>query len=181
MPSLKLDIHFWLGNYLQSKEYNNQQQVSNLTSVNNGTVNLYAVWVANEYSVKFNSNGGVGTMADQPFTYNVTKALTLNLFTKEGYTFVGWSTEIGGAKVYVDGQEVSNLTSVHNGIYNLYAVWTANTYTVSFDANGGTGEMLPQSFTYDVTQALTLNSFTKEGYLFANWKLNTTTYSMVKK
>jgi len=166
----------WATSPTGNKEYNNQQQVSNLTSVNNGTVNLYAVWVANEYSVKFNSNGGVGTMADQPFTYNVTKALTLNLFTKEGYTFVGWSTEIGGAKVYVDGQEVSNLTSVHNGIYNLYAVWTANTYTVSFDANGGTGEMLPQSFTYDVTQALTLNSFTKEGYLFANWKLNTTTY-----
>ena len=43
------------------------------------------------------------------------------------------------------------------------------TYTVKFDANGGSGEMGSQTFTYDVEQALTANTFTREDCTFAGW------------
>ena len=46
---------------------------------------------------------------------------------------------------------------------------TPNTYTVSFNANGGTGSINNESFTYGVSKALTSNTFTRRGYLFNNW------------
>jgi uncharacterized repeat protein (TIGR02543 family) len=76
------------------------------------------------YSVKFNANGGKGTMANESFTYGTAKALTANAFTREGYTFQGWATSASGAKVYNDKQSVSNLTQASGAVVNLYAVWS---------------------------------------------------------
>ena len=149
--------------------YSNGQSVSNLTSTNNGTVNLYAKWTANTYTVKFNSNGGTGSMGNQTFTYGNAQNLNSNIFTKTGYTFVGWATSTNGNVVYTDGQSVSNLTSTNNGTINLYAKWTVNTYTVKFNSNGGSGSMTDQAFTYGTSQNLKSNSFTKTGYTFAGW------------
>ena len=75
------------------------------------------------YSVKFNANGGTGTMANESFTYGTAKALTANAFTRTGYTFQGWATSASGAKVYNDKQSVSNLTQTSGAVVNLYAVW----------------------------------------------------------
>ena len=85
---------------------------------------LYAQWTANKYTVKFNENGGAGTMSNQSFTYDVEQALTANAFTRKGYDFAGWATSSSGTVVYTDGQSVSNLTATHNSTVNLYAIWT---------------------------------------------------------
>ena len=130
---------------------------------------LKAAWQANVYTVKFNANGGSGTMLNQSFTYGVAQALTANAFTRTGYTFGGWATSATGAKVYDDGQSVSNLTATHGATVDFYAVWMPITYTVRFDANGGSGTMADQSFTYGVAQALTANAFTRTGCTFAGW------------
>ena len=82
------------------------------------------------YSVKFNANGGSGTMANESFTYGTAKALTANAFTREGYTFQGWATSASGAKVYSDKQSVSNLTETSGAVVNLYAVWKSALYMV---------------------------------------------------
>ena len=76
------------------------------------------------YTVSFNANGGAGTMANQTFTYGVSTVLKPNAFTKNGYTFAGWSKTAGGSVVYDDGALVSNLVSP-GGSITLYAVWTA--------------------------------------------------------
>ena len=75
------------------------------------------------YSVKFNANGGTGTMSNEAFTYGTAKALTANAFKRTGYTFQGWATSAGGSKVYNDKQTVSNLTETSGAVVNLYAVW----------------------------------------------------------
>lgn len=62
---------------------------------------------------------------------------------------------------------MSNTTFTSNS--TIYAQWTANTYTVSFNSNGGSGTMSNQSFTYGVAQNLTTCSFTKSGYAFRGW------------
>ena len=90
------------------------------------------------YSVKFNANGGTGTMADESFTYGTAKALTANAFTRTGYTFQGWATSATGAKVYSDKQSVNNLTTTAGATVNLYAVWKeSNPLYMVIDLSGG--------------------------------------------
>ena len=89
-------------------------------------IQLKAAWTPNTYTVKFNANGGSGTMPDQTFTYGVAKALTTNVFARTGYAFVGWATSATGAKVYDDKQSVMNLTATAGGTVDLYAVWKSD-------------------------------------------------------
>ena len=131
------------------------------------SVTLYAEWtpVTATYTVTFNANGGSGTMSNETFTSGVPQALTLNGFTRAGYTFAGWGTSSGGPVVYTDGQTVTI-----GATETLYAIWTAvPTYTVTFNANGGSGTMSNETFTSGVPKALTLNAFTRAGYTFAGW------------
>ena len=149
--------------------YGDKAFVTNLTETANATVNLYAVWTAHQYEVRFNSNLASGSMANQTFTYDVAAALSSNAFERMGYTFAGWATENGGAKTYDDGEVIENLSSTNNAVIDLYATWTMNTYSVVFDANGGEGAMATQAFTYDAPQALTSNGFNREDLFFAGW------------
>ena len=152
--------------------FTNGQIVSNLTTVNDRTVTLYAQWTANDYTVVFNGNGNTGgSMSSQSFTYNKSQSLKLNQFIKTGYTFVEWNTDPNGkGQSYSDGETVSNLTATDNEVITLYAQWSANTYTVVFDGNGATsGEMSDQTFTYDKQKPLTPNEYKKTGYTFSGW------------
>ena len=79
-----------------------------------------------------------------------------------GYTFAGWFTAL------TDGEQVQDNATLTADL-TLYAQWTANSYTVTFDANGGEGSMNQQTFTYDVAQALNQNTFTRTGYSFTGW------------
>ena len=101
------------------------------------------------YQVKYNANGGSGTMANSTHEYDKTQALTVNTFTKEGYTFAGWATSSDGTKVYEDSQSVTNLSSENGEVVNLWAVWeedakpaisviTGSNYgdNVNYSANG---------------------------------------------
>ena len=76
------------------------------------------------YNVIFNSNGGSGNMDNQKFVYGTSQALSTNLFTREDYVFTGWNTQANGqGDLYLNEQEVNNLTETHNGVVTLYAQW----------------------------------------------------------
>jgi uncharacterized repeat protein (TIGR02543 family) len=108
----------------------------NLTSANGGTIDLYVKWTENTYQVVFKANGGAGSMNYQSFTYEESKALTANAFTKTGYTFKNWNLNEGGTSTsYSDKQTVSKLTATNGGKVYLYAQWTPNTYTVNVYPN----------------------------------------------
>lgn len=156
--------------------YTNQQSVSNLTSTSGATVTLYAVWTANTYTVAYNANGGSGTtMTSSSHTYGVAKTLTANTYTRTGYRFAGWSkSSTATSATYTDQQSVSNLTSTNGATITLYAVWTANTYTIQYDANGGAGTMASSSHTYGTSKALTANAYTRLGYTFIGWSKSAT-------
>lgn len=134
------------------------------------------------YTVKFNANGGTGTMANESFVYGTAKALTLNTFTRTGYIFIGWAKSASATTTaYDDGQSVKNLTTTSGGTVNLYAVWQASAYTIKFNKNGGTGTMANLAMTYDVAKALTANAFQRVNYKFVGWattaNATTATYS----
>ena len=145
--------------------YTEGQEVKNLVSSGNYT--LYAIWQANTYTVTFNANGAEGSMENQTFTYDETKSLTANAFNKVGYTFMGWAETATGTIVYGNEDTVTNLLT--SGNKTLYAIWQANSYTVTFDSNGAEGSMNSQSFVYDVAEELTANAFNKVGYSFVGW------------
>ena len=149
--------------------YSDEQSVLNLTADSVGTVMLYANWTPHTYTIHYDSNGGSGSTASSNHTYDTAKALTPNGFTRTGYTFAGWATSAGGVAAYSGGQSVSNLTAEDGFTVTLYAKWTPNTYTVSYDANGGLGSTASSSHTYDAVKALTINGFTRPGYAFIGW------------
>ena len=130
---------------------------------------LYAVWSPVRYWIYFDPNGGEGSMENQELSYGVTASLSPNELTRTGYAFAGWNLNRDGSGTgYADGATVRNLMTVR-GTRPIYAQWTPNGYSVAFDANGGTGEMADQDFTYDVPAALSPNLFTRPGYEFAGW------------
>ena len=88
------------------------------------TVDLYLNWVANTYTIKFNSNGGAGTMSNISATYDVNKNLSANTYTKSGYNFNGWNTKADGSgTTYQNKSSVKNLTTTNGGTVTLYAQW----------------------------------------------------------
>jgi uncharacterized repeat protein (TIGR02543 family) len=115
--------------------------------------------------VAYNANGGTGAPTSQTKTYNVTLTLTSSIPTRSGYSFSSWNTLANGTGTYY----ASGASYTTNAGATLYAQWTPNTYTVSYDANGGTGAPTSQSKTHDVTLTLTLSTPTRTGYTFSLW------------
>ena len=132
---------------------------------------LYAKWVANTYTVKFNANGGTGTMSNQSHTYDSTEELTLNKFTKSGYVFDGWSKTASGQVAYEDGASVKNLTSTNNGTVTLYAKWRVkeqDEFEVSLTLKNATSDATKKIIKKGSTATFTITP--KTGY--TNCKTN---------
>ena len=152
--------------------------VQDLATVQGAVVTLYAQWeeviTTITYTVSFNANGGTGEMLSQLFTVGAAQELTMNGFTRNGYSFNGWNTKSDGSGIsYADRASVQDLATTQGAVVTLYAQWkeivTAITYTVVFNANGGSGTMDAQDFTVGTAQNLTANTFTREGYTFSGW------------
>ena len=121
---------------------------------------LYAQWII-AYTVTFDPNGGTGTMGTE--TGALPFALAAIAYTRAGFTFTGWNTAPDGSgTAYANGATYDTSANV-----TLYAQWSANTYTVTFNANGGVGTMATEAGILPFT--LTPNAFTRSGYNFVSW------------
>lgn len=154
--------------------YQEDEAVKNLASQEGEVVVLKAVWRRGNYKVHFYANGGKGKMAPQAFTYDKSKKLSKNQFTRKGYTFAGWNTKKNGkGKTYKNKQSVSNLTAKDNGVVKLYAMWKGVPYKIKYVGNGATsGKMKNSSHTYGTKSKLSANKFKKKGYKFVKWNTN---------
>lgn len=139
-----------------------------------GNTDLYAHWTANKYTVSFDSQGGNNTPANMEVTYDGTYGTLPSAGTKTGHTFTGWYTSATG------GTKVTETTKVTiTAPQTLYAQWTADTYTITLNKDGGTinsGDVT--SYTYGEGATLPTD-VTKEGYTFLGWK-DDETESMVE-
>ena len=107
------------------------------------------------------TNGSGNAVTDIKF-YNDALTLRGALFTRTGYTQVGWATVDGGEKVYAFGGGYTT-----NAALTLYPVWNTNKYTITFDTAGGS-EIAP--ITQDYGTAITAPADpTREGYTFIGW------------
>ena len=135
------------------------------------TVN--AVWTANQYAVNFELNDSIDSPAtieggkSQNYTYDA--AMSLPTPVREGYTFSGWKNGSATGADFADGTVLKQA-----GGLTLYATWTVNTYTVTFNLNDTAnapatmeGEA-SKDYVYDA--AMVLPTPSRLGYIFAGWR-----------
>ena len=106
------------------------------------------------------STSKTGTSGSK-FTYSLASAPS-----KTGYTFKGWGTSSSASTTYSAG---ASRTGYYGTDYEWYANWTINTYTISYNANGGSGAPSSQTKTYNVTLTLHSTIPTRDGYEFLGW------------
>jgi len=131
---------------------------------------VYAIWTPNDYMVHFDINGGDGgSMANQSITFGTNQSLSANAFSRTGHAFAGWNTLANGM-----GTPYANGASFTMNVagQTLYAQWNALSYTVTFNAQGGSAPTPPsQSATFGQPYGA-LATTTRDGYAFAGWWTN---------
>jgi uncharacterized repeat protein (TIGR02543 family) len=127
------------------------------------TVNV-AVSAKTSYTVSYNANGGSGAPSAQTKWHGTTLKLSDTKPTRTGYTFKGWATSSGGSVAYASG---ANYTA--NAGATLYAVWQVITYTISYNANGGSGAPGNQTKTHGTALTLSSTKPTRANYNFKGW------------
>lgn len=125
----------------------------------------YTIPVLDSYTIYYIANGGTGAPSAQVKYYGINVTISSVLPTRNGYSFQGWSTSSSGSTVDYRPGNAFGL----NANTNLYAVWKANTYTVSYNANGGSGAPSSQTKTHDVTLTLSSTIPTRPNYNFVGW------------
>lgn len=124
----------------------------------------FGVGAKSSYTVAYNANGGSGAPGNQTKWHDENLTLSNTKPTRTGYTFDGWATSADGAVEYQPGGTYSGNANV-----TLYAKWTAITYQVTYDANGGTGAPDAQTKTYGVALTLSDTTPTRTNYNFLGW------------
>ena len=125
----------------------------------------YTIPARSHYTVSYNANGGSGAPSAQTKWYGTTLKLSTTKPTRSGYTFRGWGTSTSDTSVdYAPG---ANYTG--NANLTLYAIWTRISYTVAYNANGGTGA--PKEMKKNHGEAITLSTTkpTRTNYTFSGW------------
>ena len=130
-----------------------------------GDLTLYAVWKLKEFSLRYDANGGSGSIAGRTVRYGETVTLSSEEPTKEGSSFEGWAkTADAAAAEYRPG---GSLTVT--GDLTLYAVWKLKEFSLRYDANGGSGSIAEQTGRYGVAITLSTEQPTKNGFRFTGW------------
>lgn len=136
----------------------------------NANVTFYAQWKRIEYTIKYDANGGsLGSVpASQTKKWGIDLMLSSGTPTYEGYNFKGWNTaKDGTGTAYASGA-----TYKANQAAILYAQWQEKTYTVTYNANGGSLGSVPATQTkkhFDNNFKLSTNSPTRDKYNFVGW------------
>ena len=135
-------------------------KVSPSTTMGAANTTLYAHWSVNAYTLAFDGNGGKASESSRKVQYG-NQYGTLPTATRTGYAFQGWYTARSG------GSQVSSSTTMEAANTTVYAHWTVNTYTVSFDSTGGSA-VASQSVRYGSKASQPANP-TRAGHPFQGW------------
>ena len=138
------------------------------------SITLYAVWSQNTFTLTYNVNGGTGGPTTQSGKGNIT--LSSSKPSRTGYTFLGWATSASATSAQYQSGTTFNLTKDTT----LYAVWkqdpvTPTTFTLTYDANNGSGAPAQQSGNGSIT--LSSTKPTRTGYKFLGWATRSTATS----
>ncbi len=127
---------------------------------------LYAVWKLDTYKISYDLNGGTSkAIPEQTKTHDKSIALSTEIPMRPNYGFAGWGISAADTTAaYMPGESYTANASV-----TLYAIWKADQYMVSYDANGGTDAPLEQIKPLNTTLTLSSTKPVREGYDFMGW------------
>ena len=170
---------------------------ANISKNISSSATYYPILKVNVYTITLDNQGATSAGTKQVYyQYNSTKTINgttcyyytnsslttclsggynINKPSKTGYTFKGYYTSTNGSGTnYVNssGTFVNNAYKT-TGNKTLYANWQANTYTITYNANGGAGSMGNTVVNYGTNTTIRNNTFTKTGYTFAGWTTRT--------
>lgn len=152
---------YTFGGWFESEDFTNQR--TSVDKDNHKDYKLYAKWIADEYVITYNLNGGQMS-EDAAHKYQGGVGLTaLPTPYRQGYVFNGW---------YLDPQfknSISQISAEQTGDIIVYASWTADSMAISYNLNGGTNNPgNPNSYKVG-QQKIELLEPTREGYRFVGW------------
>ena len=115
-----------------------------------GDMTIYARWQARTFNITLDKQKGTGGTNSITATYDAAMP-AITVPTRTGYSFDGYyDATSGGNKYYnADGSSARTWNKVPDITISLYARWTAGTYTVTFDHQGGTSSLTTKTVTYD--------------------------------
>ena len=170
---------------------------ANISKNISSSATYYPILKVNVYTITLDNQGATSAGTKQVYyQYNSTKTINgttcyyytnsslttclsggynINKPSKTGYTFKGYYTSTNGSGTnYVNssGTFINNAYKT-TGNKTLYASWQANTYTITYNANGGAGSMGNTVVNYGTNTTIRNNTFTKTGYTFAGWTTRT--------
>ncbi len=134
------------------------------------SITMYAYCVdsvaePNSYTITYYANNGTNDTRTQSKEEGTSVTISRSYFSRENYVFVNWNTKADGTgTTYNPGATYSA-----NANLKLYAQWVANQYTITYNANEGTGAPSSQTKTYGVNLTLSDDIPTREGYEFVSW------------
>lgn len=121
------------------------------------SITLKAVYAANSYNLAYELNGGACDNLTEEYVFGAGAELPVP--ARKGYAFDGWS--------FGENERFFAMPAETFGDKKLYANWTANAYTITYNANGGTLDDNTQSVVYDSN--VTLKTPLRDAYTFAGW------------
>lgn len=120
-----------------------------------------------KYTISYNANGGSDAPASQTKWYGTSLKLSTTKPTKSGSTFSEWNTKSDGSGTSYDPGD----SYTKNEKATLYAIWASKTYTITYNANGGSGAPASQTKAHGVNKTLSTTVPTRSGYKFKGWSL----------
>ena len=126
---------------------------------------LYAQWTTANVTVTYNPNGGTGNVATDTVAVNSSYTIKSQNYTRPGMNFTGWNTKTDGTGVsYTPGQTVTVTADL-----TLYAQWTTANVTVTYNPNGGTGNVATDTVAANSSYTVKSQNYTKTGMTFNGW------------
>ena len=171
-------ITLTVGQTYRLRGYATGSDVVNKYSIGTTAANSNIGWYKEDifpyktYAITFNKNtsDSVGNMPSNGMKkHGINYTLPSNIPTRTGYTFKGWGASSSSTSP-VNGPASLGFSGYYSGnaAYTYYAVWQANNYTVTFNANGGSVSTTSKSVTYNSTYG-NLPTPTRTGYSFKGW------------
>jgi uncharacterized repeat protein (TIGR02543 family) len=135
-------------------------------SMPNSAVVLYAQWSATAYVVSYDANGGSNGPISSNKNFGSTVTVSSGVPTRTGYDFQGWNTvQAGTGSARTSG---ATFTMPASNVVH-YAQWSLATFTVYYNANGGSGSINPQPGRYNNNITVTNTTPSRPGYTFSGW------------
>lgn len=163
-----------------SATYTNKEIVKNLTTTNNGVVELYAIWVYQTFNLQYYAWNTQKEYIkyESPRRHSYGDNITIDLEVESGFgSFLGWAYTPDASKAEILYDDVlsfesikGRITSKTDGVLRLYPVFMLESYDLAYDANGGDASTLEEKTGVPRGEQVYLEKqIEREGYKFKGW------------